>query len=99
MSIGQVILNQLGGNRFIAMTGAKNLMAHSDGLSLRFPQKKGKNFLKITLNDWDTYNLEWGIIRNKQGVPTYTKKKEMEDIYADSLQEIFTAETGLYTHL
>ena len=97
--IGKTILEQLGGNRFIAMTGAKNLIAHSDGLSLRFPQKKGKNYLKITLNAWDTYDLEWGMIRNKQGVPTYTKKKMMEDIYSDSLQEIFTAETGLYTRL
>jgi hypothetical protein len=99
MSIGQVILNQLGGNRFIAMTGAKNLISHGDGLSLRFPQKKGKNYLKITLNAWDTYNLEWGMIRNKQGIPGYTKKKVVEDVYSDQLQEIFTEETGLYTTL
>jgi len=97
--IGKTILEQLGGNRFIAMTGAKNLIAHSDGLSLRFPQKKGKNYLKITLNAWDTYDLTFSMIRNKKGIPTYTEKAVIDDIYADQLQEVFTAQTGLYTSL
>lgn len=97
--VAETILSQIGGNRFRAMTGAKNLIAHNDGLSFRFPQTKGVNYCKITLNMFDTYDVEFGMVRNKQGVPTYTKKKVVDNIFNDQLQEVFTNTTGLYTSL
>lgn len=98
--IAHTILNQMGGQgRLTAMTGAKNFMSHEDGVSFKFPRKNGVNYLRIILSPYDTYNLEWGYIAKKSGVPTYTKKSEFNDVYADQLCEIFEKETGLYTSL
>lgn len=99
LTVANTILAQLGGNKFTVMTGAKNLMGGSDNLSFRFPQHNGVNYCKITLNAYDTYNVEFGMIRKKDGVPTYTRKEFITDVYNDGLQEVFTAQTGLYTHL
>ncbi|EFE7250305.1 hypothetical protein F9V24_27190, partial [Escherichia coli] len=56
------ILNQLGGNRFIAMTGAKNFTCFDEngesGLCFRLPSNfamKGINLVKIKLTFSDTY--------------------------------------------
>ncbi|EES0484193.1 hypothetical protein ACN662_005697, partial [Escherichia coli] len=58
------ILNQLGGNRFIAMTGAKNFAYFDEdgecGLSFRLPSKfamNGINLVKIKLTFSDTYQV------------------------------------------
>ena len=37
MKVADIILEQLGGNKFLAMTGAKNLLA--DGNTLRMTKK------------------------------------------------------------
>jgi hypothetical protein len=96
MEIATTILSQLGGKRFIAMTGAKNLLAHKDGLSFRLPRcGAGINYVKITLNALDLYNLEFGVIRDKKCSFAHT----MSDIYAEDLRDVFTAATGLYTSL
>lgn len=59
MTVANTILNQLGGNQFLAMTGCKNLMGFENGLQMRIPQNGSKaNFLKITLEADDTYKME-----------------------------------------
>jgi hypothetical protein len=94
----QTILAQLGGNKFIAMTGAKNIMRHPDGaLSLKFQMCRKANYMKITLNSLDTYDIEFGKIR--QGKLAYTMTQPFWDVYSDQLQDIFTHYTGLNTHL
>ncbi len=98
--VAKIILQQLGGNRLIAMTGAKNFVAHNDlcgGLSFRIPQMTGikVNYVKIILNGLDLYNVEFGRIRGNN----YTVLSSFEDIYAEDLIELFEKETGLYAHL
>jgi hypothetical protein len=101
MKIAETILNQIGGNRFLAMTGAKNLIAHENGLAFKLPkQAKNKiNYIKITLNDLDLYDVEYGNIKMKKYDFTYTVKKEAYGLYFDQLEDNFTQNTGLYTRL
>ncbi|WP_289394839.1 hypothetical protein [Pantoea stewartii] len=51
------ILNQLGGNKFIAMTGAKNFVwLENGGLIFKLPSNfacNGINLVKIELDPWD----------------------------------------------
>jgi len=98
MEVGRTILEQLGGNRFLAMTGAKPI-GIKNGLKLQLKMttvKIGKN-LEITLNGNDLYDLAFYNIDKK----TYDKvvKKEIKDLYCDQLVEIFERETGLFTSL
>ncbi len=103
--IAQVILQQLGGRRFLAMTGAKNLLAIESGLSLKLPSafaKDGINYVKVELDDNDTYRLTFQavrVIRDKGGRvdPDASVRtiSETELVYADSLCEVFERHTGL----
>ena len=97
------LLNQLGGNKFVVMTGAKNFLKDERSLSFRIPKAlQGINYVKISLNSMDTYDMEFGRIRNKAHSVVYYDYKVMavvNDVYADQLQEIFTEHTGLATHL
>jgi len=59
-TIAQTILAQLGGKRFLAMTGAKNLLAGEDYLAMSLPGSltKGRvNKIRIRLAADDTYTL------------------------------------------
>jgi hypothetical protein len=99
-NIAQTILQQLGGHRFVVMTGAKNLSDTGNGLSFRLPgsggfTKNGINYVKITLDPSDTYSMEFGKIRGT----TYKIIHSTNDIYEDQLQEVFQRETGLSTKL
>ncbi len=99
-NIAKTILQQLGSNKFIAMTGARGLMNIGNGLSFKLPSKSGFtkngiNYVKIILNSMDTYDMEFGRIRGH----TYTIIQSFNNIYADQLQTIFTETTGLDTHL
>lgn len=100
MEIAKTILKQLGGNKFTVMTGAKNYVAHKDALSFRLPgngKLNGKtvNYVKITLTPLDLYDVEFGYIRGMN----YKVLKTVEGIYFDMLQDVFTRNTGLDTHL
>lgn len=103
-SVSQMILTQLGGRRFIAMTGAKDFVdSESEGyLSFRLPArfaKNGINRVTITLDPSDTYTIEAiKCSSGKDGVKEETIEKH-ERVYFDNLQMMFTAMTGLDTHL
>jgi len=97
--IADTILAQLGGNKFIAMTGAKNLSFSADPPSLNF--KIGKNPNRITHAKimYDTAGdlyimIFYVVFKNK--IKTH---EILEGVYADQLQEIFSEKTGLLTHL
>lgn len=100
VQIANTILSQLGGNRFIAMTGAKNFMALQAGLQLDLPKKahyvkNGITRLWIELTPADTYTIRaWKI----HGMNAY-QVDTVENVYCDELQSIFTELTGLDTHL
>ncbi len=99
-NVAREILQQLGGNKFIAMTGARNFVDGGKFLQFKLPKAKdGINFVKITLNSMDTYDMEFGRIRKVGGELTYKVVSTADGIYNDQLQEIFTRYTGLYTKL
>lgn len=100
-TVSQTILQQLGGQRFIAMTGAKNFIDHGKGLSFKIGRNcKRVNCVRITLNVLDLYNVEFLNInlgrKNSEWIKTVS---EICNIDADNLQGIFTANTGMDTHL
>ena len=99
-SVSEIILEQLGGGKFAVMTGAKTFQNTGNGLSFRLPgsggfTKDGINYVKITLNSMDTYDMEFGRIRGHNYNIITTKN----DIYNDILQDVFRDVTGLSTSL
>ena len=95
--IAQTILAQLGGGRFVAMTGAKNLAFYNNPPGLRMSIGRGaKDAIKYLRVDYDrgsdTYTM---IFSNKSG----STVKSVNHVYADSLQRVFTSTTGFDTHL
>ena len=95
MSVATTILNQLGGNKFRVMTGAKNFMDHGNALSMRIGRNSSNsNYLKITLNDSDLYDVRFSKV-TKMGEEKSVR--EFNDVYNDMLVEIFESHTGMYT--
>ena len=110
-SIAATILRQLGGNRFITFTGAKDFIDTGDGLRFTIGRNASKaNRVEIKLNGMDLYDIEFikhrpfsfKIDHKKGEVKTIeeqtTTVRKFEDIYCDQLEELFTETTGLYTH-
>lgn len=100
MSIAATILSQLGGNKFLAMTGAKNLLNGGDYLQFDLPaiMTKGKaNKFRVTLEPSDTYTLT----AMKYSRRTFDCKtlETASDVHCDNLREVFERMTGLYTIL
>jgi len=95
-NIAKTILQQLGGNKFIAMTGAKNLGFTNNGLQMKIGRNsKGITHVIISLKSTDTYDVEFIKMR---GVNRKVVKK-LKGVYADQLGKIFTKYTGLRTRL
>ncbi len=101
--IGNTILQQLGGNAFIAMTGAKHFSTKGSDLTFAVPNAKrdaatGKviNCVVITLEGNDTYTLEFKHI-SRTGLHTTLQTRGL--VYCDQLCEIFKDVTGLATKL
>lgn len=112
MNIPEIILNQLGGNKFIVMTGSKNFVADGNTLRMTLAKNGSKaNRLHITLEADDTYTMHFfrytaGGWRVNHKAGTITEKKEkieevktFHGVYFDQLQELFTEVTKLYTRL
>ena len=109
--IAATILAQLGGHRFIAMTGAKDFTAINNGLRFKIGRNASKtNRVEITLNGEDLYDMNfikhtpYGVtINHKKGTVNIREEKtetvrKFNDVFFDQLQELFTDVTGLYTH-
>jgi hypothetical protein len=98
--VAKTILHQLGGNKFIVMTGAKNIVYGTNDQENDFicfkimPNAKKITHIYIELTSMDLYNMQF--------LRCSTLKrdiiKEHCNIYDDMLQDIFTQETQLYTH-
>jgi len=106
--IAHKILDQLGGQRFLAMTGAKNLLAVEGGLTLKLPShfaKDGINYVEIKL-DGDTYGLKFQAVRIVRGAngridmgASVRTVSETSLVYAEALREVFENHTGLLLSL
>jgi hypothetical protein len=90
------IYQQLGGSRFVAMTGAKHFVQDTDSLSFRVGRNaKGANLVLVKLDSDDTYRL--GVYRSR-GL-NLTTLADVHGLYADQLAAAFTEATGLDTRL
>jgi len=106
--IAKIILEQLGGNRFIAMTGSKDFV--SDGNTLHLTLRKnqsGANRLDITLTWDDLYDMRFfqyvpGRLNQKTlewKSEKITEVKKYDGVTFDMLQDLFTEVTGMNTSL
>lgn len=98
--VANVILQQLGGRMFLAMTGAKNLSSNGNDLVFGLPggggfTKQGINKVKVVLNGADLYDVTYYKIR-KMEVKVIA---ESFDLFFDQLQSDFKEKTGLNTSL
>jgi len=93
--IAQNIIQQLGGNRFASMTGARLFVATGNGLQFSFPNCQRVNKCRVTLDSDDTYTVEFFKIRGANVTPV----SSVSMMYAEDLQRHFTDITGLDTHL
>jgi len=95
--IADTILKQLGGGRFIAMTGAKNLAFTSNPPGLHMSIGRGaKNAIKYLRINYDrgsdTYTMKF--LNNSGGTV-----REQSFVHADQLRQVFTSTTGFDTNL
>lgn len=106
--IANEILRQLGGNKFIVTTGAKNFVSDGNKLRMSLPRNFSKsNRLEISLNGLDLYDMRFyrqtgGTFDSKKyefRPIKFVEDKTYNNICCDQLQEIFTEHTGMYTHL
>lgn len=100
LTVANTIVAQLGGGRFRLMTGAKDFVGDKDGVSFRLPKAKdGINIVRVKLTANDDYTVRFERLRKVGGLPEFKVVREVEGVYADNLQEVFTNHTGLYTRL
>lgn len=94
MKIAQIILQQLGGNKFLSMTGASNLVSSSYALSFSIPRNESKaNRIVISLTENDLYKVEFWKVSVTRG--TVKVLNSFEGIYCDTLKEILSSKTGM----
>ena len=97
LKVAETILEQLGGNHFRMMTGAKNLAGDENSLSMRIGRNSSNsNYLKITLNSMDLYDMEFAKVSRMGEKKSVT---EYSDVYNDMLTDVFEKHTGMYTKL
>lgn len=112
ITTAESILEWLGNNRFIAMTGCKNLVYDENSLSMNIPKIRGNenktNYLKIEYdNNQDLYKMTFRYFTagrlNKRTWEWSEGKNEViaefENVFGDRMKSIFTSITGLDTTL
>ena len=102
--IAQTALTQLGGNKFIAMTGAKNIGFDKGGkLTFKIGRNAASiNFVTVIYNAGvDLYSMSFE--RISQSKKTFEVKRKLvksyDGLFGDQLQKMFTDATGMYTSL
>jgi len=90
--IASNIIMQLGGfSRLQIMLGAYNFVDLKNGVSFKIKNARS-NYIKITLNEKDLYDIEIGRIRGT----TYKVIYKQEDVYAADLKYIIENKTGMF---
>jgi hypothetical protein len=102
--VAGVIYEQLGGSKFIAMTGAKNLIFGTDGLgSLSFSIGRNSskaNRVKITLAGSDTYTVRFSRFTAPKVTKMFNDAGEMlgVDVVMDTDKELKLID-GVYANM
>lgn len=103
--IANTILQQIGGNKALVMTGAYNLVAGKDTetnnhyVSFKIKGSRTCNYIKISLNSLDLYDIHMSTVcLTKEG---FKEKniKEYNSVYSDMLKGIIEEHTKLYLSL
>lgn len=100
--VATTILEQLGGRRFIAMTGAHSFVGDGDALIMTVSgqSKTGKvSRLKIELAASDTYTMTAYGMTKIDGMLGVVERYKCEGLYFDNLATAFEEATGLRTSL
>lgn len=96
--IAQEILRQLGGHRFISMTGCREIMCLDSSIKMRLqPNKSKANYLLIKLMPNDTYTMQF--FRFISSSFTIKIIEEITGVYSENLQDVFTDKTGFLTRM
>ena len=99
--VAKIILQQIIGHRFVAMTGSHDFINLGNGVRMNLSRNKtSANRLEIIYDEGaDLYNLRF--YRQSMNHKTFEVKtkdiKTYEGVYCDMLEDIFTDVTGLYT--
>jgi hypothetical protein len=93
MTVAQTILHQLGGNKFVAMTGANSFVDCGRALQFRLPKapKNGANLVRIELSPSDEYRLTFYRHRG----PSVKELSAIPFVQVSQLSATFRRETGL----
>lgn len=96
-----IMVSQLGGNRFMVMTGSKPQYKdtrENPMICFKLVRNQSKaNFMKLTyVEGLDTYKMEFVSMRGMNEPKTVN---EFDGLHAEDLQNVFTSVTGLYTKL
>lgn len=97
-AIASVIYSQMGANRFAAMVGVSGMVYDDTALTIRFKAKatnKANGLLIRYDAGSDLYEVTFFTLRGMK----YTVRSIHKGVYAEDLQKLFTAETGLATSL
>ena len=100
MQVSNTILEQLGGSRFIAMTGASQFVGSDDALSFALPgrlTRDGINKVRVTLTPADLYTVEFFHMA-RRGLVVETIATA-EQVYGDQLGATIERHTGLRVSL
>ncbi|MCW8332035.1 hypothetical protein MD588_24900 [Photobacterium sp. SDRW27] len=103
LTVAKTILGQLGGNRFVAMTGAKQFVAiEAPGLQFDLPKdscftKQAVCRVQVRLDPCDTYTVL--AFSKKRGQLDFLEVSRQSGVYCDMLEDVFTDMTGLLTRL
>jgi len=99
--VANTIAQQLG--FALRMIGAKNLLAHQDGLSFRIGRNSsGINHIKITLDPSDTYSMTFTKVPSTRQLCAGKEPKtvaSVSGVYVDAMKRVIESNTGLYTSL
>lgn len=107
MTVTSTILDQLGGNKFMVMTGASHPVKLENGIEFNLPRaKNGANRFKIVLTRGDLYDITFSkSLPLRMDLKSGELKgglKEIEvirSVFVSDLRSIFENRTGLLTSL
>lgn len=92
----EIILEQLGGRKFIAMTGATVMRDGDNKLIAKIKGSKAYNHIEITHNSLDLYDIRFVKIGGQKIMYAIKKDETFDNVYADSMINLIESETGLY---
>ena len=96
MNIAGTIIDQLGGSKFMIMTGSKNFLSTATGILFHIVGCKKYNRCQIKLTNRDDYDVMFFRLTSRLDI---VSKKVLNGVFCDGLQDIFTSETGLLCSL